>query len=310
MKRLLPIALVLGCLVQACPQTSGSETATTAGPLWRERWQRVLTPPAGLPRAEQCVVLDADVFAHAAPGLRDVRLLQGNRELAYAIDESHDARETGSGPLPLDDRSIFDTVGVAPLGVSSDTGARLRATFLLPPHVPVERITLRGATAAPLQVHVSATPQVPFQAAAPESEIVHLEAAPGRLSLPVTLGANLQNLAAVAVVVAPAVPQLQSVAFEMRRREICFQPISTEPVRMVFGDDAAQPVHYEYAAHYKPTGTPLLATMGPVETNAEYRQPVQAKTFAFSMKDRLGVAMGLCVGMLIVTMGALIGMRR
>jgi hypothetical protein len=250
--------------------------------------------------AEQCVVLDADVFAKAAPGLRDVRLLQGDRELPYAVAESHDDREIASGRTPADDRSIFDTVGVAKL----DKG--LRAEFQLPPHVPVERITLNGSASEPVVVNVNATPLE----GAPEPEIVRMKAAAGQRSLPVTLGANLQHMAGVTVAVTPAVSALTVVAFEMRRREICYQPVSSQPIRMLFGDEDAAPIHYDYAAHYKPTAMPSLAVMGPRETNWDYLAPAPVRPFAFSLKDRLGIAMGLCVAMLVVTLGAIAGMRR
>jgi hypothetical protein len=317
----LSIAFAVFAFAQAqLPTTVGTGPRTTAGPVSREHWQRVLTLPAATPTVEQCVVLDADIFAHAAAGLRDMRLLQGGRELPYAVDESHDDRETGTGvPLP-DDRSIYDTVGVSPLTNAAGHDAMAeplrtsgrRATFVLPARVPVERITLHGNVNVPVKVHVRATPRPAASGSTPstEAEIVALEAASGHPSLPVTLGANLQDTAVVTVDVVPAPPSVSAVAFEMRRREVCYQPITAAPVHMIFGDPEAEPVHYDYAAHYKPTATPVLAVMGPRETNPAYQPPIVAQAFVFTTKQKLGMAMGLCVGMLAVTLGSLLRMRR
>ncbi len=314
MKSLIPVALAVVLAQTSLPQ--GLVTGTTGGPVSREHWQRVLTPPPGRHTAEQCVVLDADVFAHAAPGLRDLRVLQGGRELPYAVDESHDDRETGTGAPPTDDRSIFDVVGVAAFHPGNDKrwlkneglDGRL-AKLLLPAHVPVERITLHGVT-VPLGLRVLATPRGGGSTTAPEPEDVRMNAVPGQASLMVTLGANLQNPAEVVVMASPAVSTLTDAVFEMRRREVCYQPITGEPVRMVFGDPEALPVHYDYAAHYKPTPTPVLAVMGPRETNPAYRPPLVEQPFAFTLRQKLGVAIGLCVGMMAVTLGALWKMLR
>jgi hypothetical protein len=311
----LSIAFAVLAFAQAqLPTTVGNGPRTTAGPVSREHWQRVLTLPAATPTVEQCVVLDADVFAHAAAGLRDMRLLQGGRELPYAVDESHDDRETGTGvPLP-DDRSIYDTVSLSPLANAGEhaTESGRRATFVLPARVPVERITLHGDVNVPMKVHVRATPHPAASGSTPstEAEIVALEAASGHPSLPVTLGANLQDTAVVTVDVVPAPPSVNAVALEMRRREVCYQPITTAPVHMIFGDPEAEPVHYDYAAHYKPTATPVLAVMGPRETNPAYQPPIVAQAFVFTTKQKLGMAMGLCIGMLAVTLGSLFKMRR
>jgi hypothetical protein len=309
MKMFAPIALVSLAFAQA---PMGMQT--TAGPLARERWQRTVVPPAGQPMAEQCVVLDADLFAHAAPGLSDVRVLQGGRELQYAVDESHDDRETSAGVAPADDRSVFDSVGennLIPWGAPdphhpSDGSIVLpawHATFLLPAHVPVERITLRGKSDVPLHVSLRAGGNYT------EPEVVLLEAAAGQLSIPVTLGANLQDMAEVNVLVTPAPKSLTAIVFEMRRRELCYKPVSEEPVRIVYGDPEAQLIHYDYALHYTPTATPVLATIGPREVNPAYEPPTVVQPF-LTLRQKLGVVIGLCVGMIAVTFAALARMLR
>ncbi len=47
------------------------------------RYQRTIALPAG--PGQTCAVIDAQMFPHAAPSLKDVRLYQGAQELPYAI---------------------------------------------------------------------------------------------------------------------------------------------------------------------------------------------------------------------------------
>jgi hypothetical protein len=69
-----------------------------APPLEHLRYQRTISLPAAR-AAQACATLDAQVFAHAAPSLKDLRLFNGAAELPYATtlsqplqQESDDAR--------------------------------------------------------------------------------------------------------------------------------------------------------------------------------------------------------------------------
>lgn len=55
------------------------------------RYQRQLTAPAVSGADQTCAVLDSDVFAHAAPALRDLRLFAGGHEVPYATTVSEPA---------------------------------------------------------------------------------------------------------------------------------------------------------------------------------------------------------------------------
>jgi len=57
------------------------------------RYQRTIMPPAGT--GAVCAVMDAPVFAHAASSLRDLRVYQGARELAYVITLSEPEQSDG-----------------------------------------------------------------------------------------------------------------------------------------------------------------------------------------------------------------------
>src|SRR6185437_3822484 len=54
------------------------------------RYQRTITLSAGA--GQTCAVIDAQMFPHAAPSLKDVRLYQGAREIPYAITLSEPAQ--------------------------------------------------------------------------------------------------------------------------------------------------------------------------------------------------------------------------
>ncbi len=105
MKIALTIAVALAATASVLPQS----------PVVTSRWERVLLPLPATPTAEQCAVVDADLYAHAAPGLRDVRLMQDGRELPYAIDVSFDTRVGEAAPPPADDRAQYEVVQTIPL---------------------------------------------------------------------------------------------------------------------------------------------------------------------------------------------------
>jgi hypothetical protein len=277
------------------------------------KWERDIAPNAASPAAEQCAVLDAALFAASAPGLRDVRLMQDGHELAYAIDESVDEHATSES-----DRSIYETVATTAFtgteGRTNDlpvTADRI-ATALIPARVPVERLRLIVDDAAhradlvphAMQVTVTARPQAPDHVPR-EPEVVALQAAPEHLSLPVTLGANLQDSAGVTVHVEPAPASLTRVALEMRRREICYQPLSQSPITLLFGNAKARPVHYEFGRSFKPKATPLLSTMGSIHANPAFHEAL-ATHRGLSLPTKLILAMLACAFALVLTLRPLL----
>jgi hypothetical protein len=75
------------------------------------RYQRTITLPSGA--GQTCAVIDAQMFPHAAPSLKDVRLYQGAEELPYAItlSEPVQADSTSARILNLGTRGpsiVFD----------------------------------------------------------------------------------------------------------------------------------------------------------------------------------------------------------
>ena len=61
--------------------TPGSEPAA-ADPQYL-RYQRTITVPGGA--GQSCAIIDPQVFPHAAPSLKDLRLYQNGHEVPYAI---------------------------------------------------------------------------------------------------------------------------------------------------------------------------------------------------------------------------------
>ncbi len=77
------------------------------------RYQRSVALPLAPREGQACAILDASVFAHAAPSLKDLRLFNGAAELPYATtlseplqQESDDARILNLGLR--DQRLVFD----------------------------------------------------------------------------------------------------------------------------------------------------------------------------------------------------------
>ncbi len=247
---------------------------------WRYE-RHVLTVPK-LPVAQQCVILDADVFSHAAPGLRDLRLVQDGREIPYALDESHDeafdraASAKAHAALPSN-RAQYETSLVIPAlpayhaGVAGQANSeQLPGWFYgngeLPAHVPVERLRIVPEVTGVESIEMDA-----WQYGKPkERETLEVMLTPQTPAVNFTVGANLQTTADISVGVHGAMPVVQAFVLEMRRRELCFQPLSRAPLVLFLGNSKARPVRYDYAAHFQPDAVPLLSTLGPTDVNPDF----------------------------------------
>lgn len=114
--------------------------ATPAGKYFR--YERVLTVPAatgaGTVTRQACAVLDRGLYAHAAPGLADVRLYRTDadmRETPYVIQEEMpaEAQLREAAPLNLGHKGAHTTFEVAmPEGRYSDVELDIRRRTLLP----------------------------------------------------------------------------------------------------------------------------------------------------------------------------------
>ena len=263
-------------------------------------------------------MLDADLFAKAAPGLRDVRLVQDGRELAYATDESFDDRKPARGTAAVEDRALYETVLAIPLtaegagrllpGLPSALMSRIGGQAVLPAHVPVERVLLQQAPAAAEPLWLAASPRADLE---PREELHGIVSA-SQPAVAFTIGANLQGPAYVAARVGRATGgagnDAGTLLLQMRRRELCYQPLSPSPLTLLVGNEKAHPVRFDYAAHYQPSATPLLATLGPAFANPAYRAPDE-RHLTMTRSHRLLLACSLAAAVFLLTITPLLRRR-
>ena len=288
------------------------------------QYQRTVAPAPEAPLSGQCVVLDAAAFAHAAPGLRDLRLLQDDREIPYALDESHDpafdqaALSNTDKATSLGNRAQYETSLLIPAYPShkaavaglttSITADHLPGWFHgeadLSAHVPVERIRVLPAPSANESLRLDAWQSTNQK----DHESLEALLTPQVPAVNFTIGANLQHTAGIRIDVHGPMPLITVFALEMRRRELCFQPLSPKPLTLLLGNGNARPVRYEYARNFHPTPSPLLATLGPVQPNPGYGIGTvrQIQTFAL---DRILLAIS-AGGALMMLVSASLHRRR
>ncbi|MGI4755870.1 MAG: hypothetical protein ACRYGF_03365 [Janthinobacterium lividum] len=290
------------------------------------QWQRSIQPAEHAPADEQCVLLDAEVYAAASPGLRDVRLLQDGHEIAYALQESYDKPALHAGPdgKQLLDRSVYTTVLQIPLKEVRSEGSPLLdgsgltayGEAMLPGHVPVERIALvpdQAMLARPIEgqtsptvvhLYLSATPTARLGSSALQpiaAEVIEDNLDADQPVEQTAIGANLQSSARVAVTVQRGSRQYSNVLLQMHQRSICYQPLSSAPLLLLYGNEDARPVRYDYSAHYRPTSAPLFGLLGRAELNPGYHaKAATASEWRITRLQRLLLAVGVAlVGFLL-----------
>ncbi len=195
-------------------------------------------------------------------------------------------------------------------------GKQTTASFLLPTRVPVERVTF---VLAPTfkgnfsrDVLISAHPE---GASASSSETasgtilrVHLSEA-GReirqqeLSVPVTIGSNLQSAAVVEVVVEngdDAPLPISAVRLEMRQRKLCFNAAVAPSPTLFYGDPALPAPRYDYARLFTSVGTTHAAMLGPQEVNPRYKQREDTRPLTERHPNTLWIALLVVISLLAV----------
>ena len=190
------------------------------------------------------------------------------------------------------------TVSVPTVGALA-TARKTRFDIALPLRVPVERVsfdlpaTYIGNFSR--DVKISASPDA---SAKPASGIVAdppIESMTGTilrvhsmqaghkineqvLSIPATLGANLQNSAHVWIEIENGDDQplpVAAVRLEMRQRKLCFEmPANMDAgLTLYYGDPALLAPVYDYDRLFVPSNKPLIAQLGPEQPNSGFREP-------------------------------------
>jgi hypothetical protein len=103
-----------------------------------------------------------------------------------------------------------------------------------------------------------------------------------QLSVPATLGSNMQSAATVEVAVdnGDDVPlPIAAVRLEMRQRKICFDVSGRQPMTLFYGDPALTAPQYDYARLFAPSDATQAAQLGPEQLNSDYRERPDARPF-------------------------------
>jgi hypothetical protein len=198
---------------------------------------------------------------------------------------------------------------------------KTRFDLSLPLRVPVERVSFDLAPSFTgnfsRDVTLSATPIV--TPAPTSSASAPIESLPGtisrvhstqaghkideqQLSLPATLGSNLQSPAHVWIEIENGDDQplpVTTVRLEMRQRKLCFDaPTGPDALELYYGDPALLAPVYDYDRLFVPSNTPLVAQLGPELLNAAFHPPpAEVRPFTERHPEVLWIALiaAICV---------------
>jgi hypothetical protein len=165
-------------------------------------------------------------------------------------------------------------------------GRQTVARFTLPERVPVERVAFELAAGfkgnfsrdVVITDRVQGTQESAAETISGTILRVRLNQA-GReirqqqLSVPATLGSNLQSAAEVEVAVNNGDDQplpMTAVRLEMRERRFCFDASSLEPITLFYGDTALAAPQYDYARTFSSSGAIHVAQVGAEQENPVY----------------------------------------
>jgi hypothetical protein len=224
----------------------------------------------------------------------------------------------GAGvPPSREAQTIYTTVATVATPTATPSPTRkTRFDFVLPLRVPVERVSfdLPPAYAGNFSrdVVVRATPDsvtgnvegmaLPTEPIMGTISRVHAVQAGRRineeaLSLPATIGSNLQSAAHVSVEIdnGDDLPlPIAAVRLEMRQRKLCFDaPVNTgSGIALYYGDPALLAPVYDYQRLFEPSEKSLVATLGPEQLNPDYHPPpVEARPFTERHPEVLWIAL-------------------
>jgi hypothetical protein len=221
-------------------------------------------------------------------------------------------------PPSREAQTIYTTVATVamPTAATPPSPRKTRFDLVLPLRVPVERVSFDLPPAYSgnfsRDVVVRATPDsvpgivegmaLPTEAIMGTISRVHTVQAGRRideeeLSLPATLGSNLQSPAHVSVEIdnGDDLPlPIAAVRLEMRQRKLCFEaPANTGPgIALYYGDPSLLAPVYDYQRLFAPSDKALGATLGPEQLNPEYHPPpAEARPFTERHPEVLWIAL-------------------
>ena len=186
-------------------------------------------------------------------------------------------------------------------------GHKTIATFALPERVPIERVSFALApdfkSNFSRDVRISdqpaGTPPTAGENIAGTILRVKLTQA-GReiheqqLSIPATIGSNLQSAATVEVAVEngnDAPLPITAVRLEMRERKLCFDAPTSEPLTLYYGDPDLIAPQYDYARLFSTAGSVRTAELGSEQRNPVYRSRPDTRPITERHPELLWIAL-------------------
>jgi len=165
------------------------------------------------------------------------------------------------------------------------------ATYNLAERIPIERVSIDISPTYKANfsrdVHITDHPLNSPDATAAASETlagtilrVHLtqsgrEIRQQQLSVPATLGSNMQSAATVEVAIdnGDDTPlPIAAIRLEMRQRELCFEAPTSQSMTLFYGDPALTAPRYDYARLFSPSGGVHIAQLSQEQLNPAYRE--------------------------------------
>jgi hypothetical protein len=197
-------------------------------------------------------------------------------------------------PPSREAQSLYTTA--AATTTITQRGHQSIATFALPERIPIERISVdipptfkanfsRDVRISDRPSDTPGTADTPDNSAAASETLagtilrVHLtqsgrEIRQQQLSVPATLGSNMQSPATVEVAIDNGndtpLP-IAAVRLEMRQRKLCFDALTTQPLTLFYGDPALTAPQYDYARLFSPSREIHTAQLSSEQLNPAYR---------------------------------------
>jgi len=186
-------------------------------------------------------------------------------------------------------------------------GRQSVAHFRLPQRVPVERVNFvlapeyRSNFSRNVSIvdYASGTPASAGETISGNIFRVHVNQA-GRdihqqqLSVPATLGSNLQSSAEVEIAVnnGDDTPlPIAAVQLQMRQRRLCFNAPSTDPLTLFYGDLTLKAPEYDLARTIQLGGPTATARVGPEQRNPVYRERPDTRSITERNPELVWVAL-------------------
>ena len=231
----------------------------------------------------------------------------GNRSFVVKPEMVHGV----TVPPSREAQSLYTTAATAT--TITQRGRQSVATSALPERIPIDRVSFDLAPdfKANFSRDVRITdrpdgsPNFPSESVAGTIFRVNLtqsgrEIRQQQLSVPATIGSNMQSAATVEVAVDNGDDQqlpISAIRLEMRQRNICFDVSTAGPILLFYGDAALAAPQYDYARLFSTSNVVRMAQLAPEQKNPAYRDRPDARPFTERHPHLLWIAL---LGMICV----------